>query len=91
MARSKGQREKPAAAGFDEALNRLAQTSPREARQGAAEDERVRLVQRQESEPPLLIYATDRGVAVELRVDANTFWATRSQWLKCSASREPND
>lgn len=74
MAKSKGKHQRPAA-GFDEALNRLARTSSQEVR----EDERLRLVQREDTGPPLLIYATDRGVNVELRVDANTFWATQGQ------------
>jgi hypothetical protein len=76
---SKGKQKGPAAAGFDEALNRLAGTPAREVREEMAEEERLRLVQREGAGPPLLIYATDKGVTVELRVDANTFWATQGQ------------
>jgi hypothetical protein len=74
MAKPPGKRQKPAAPSIDAALDRLSQ---RASGQDGAEDERVRLVQRDGDAHPLLIYATDKGINVELRVDANTFWATQ--------------
>jgi hypothetical protein len=88
MTRPKGKHQKPAAAGFDEALNRLAQLHPREAPEEMA-DGRLRLVQHEDDGPPLLIYATDRGVNVELRVDANTFWATQGQMAEMFGVTQP--
>jgi hypothetical protein len=88
MTRPKGKHQKPAAAGFDEALNRLAQLHPREAPEEMA-DGRMRLVQHEDDGPPLLIYATDRGVNVELRVDANTFWATQGQMAEMFGVTQP--
>jgi hypothetical protein len=64
---------------FDEALQRFAQTDPADVRQEIAVDERLRLVQREESGHPLLIYATDRGPEVELPYRNQTFWATQDQ------------
>ena len=67
---------------FNEALERFALTDPKEVEQEAAkdaQDQRVRLVRRDADGPPLLIYATDRGMNVELRVEASSFWATQAQ------------
>jgi hypothetical protein len=67
---------------FEEALERFALTDPKEVQGEIArdiEDQRIRLVQRDEGGPPLLIYATDRGISVDLRVEANSFWATQGQ------------
>jgi len=67
---------------INRALERLAQTDLAEVRQEIAkdaEDQRVHLVQREEGGAPLLMYATPEGVNVELRVDANSFWASQEQ------------
>jgi hypothetical protein len=47
--------------------------------QDVAEDQRLHLVQREPGGSPLLIYATDRGINVELRVEVGSFWATQAQ------------
>jgi hypothetical protein len=75
---------KPLKPGMDlnEALDRFAQIGPAESGQQVAkavEDERLRLVQREVSGPPLLIYATGKGINVELRVEASSFWASQDQ------------
>jgi hypothetical protein len=67
---------------FNEALERFAQTDPAEVRQEiakAVQDQRVRLVQREEGGHPLLIYGTDRGVRVDLAYRGQTLWATQQQ------------
>jgi hypothetical protein len=51
---------------FNEALERFALTDPKEVQQEIAKDahdQRVRLVQRGEGGPPLLMYMTEQGVA----------------------------
>jgi hypothetical protein len=73
---------------FNEALQRFAQTDPAEVREEIAkdvEDQRVRLVQRDEGGHPLLIYTTDRGVNVELPVIQSSFWATQQQMAELFA------
>lgn len=63
---------------FNEALERFAATAPSEVA-SAAQDERVRLVEREGSAHPLLIYATPKGVNVDLAYRDGTFWATQQQ------------
>src|SRR5688572_30383954 len=73
---------------FNEALERFAQTDPAEVREEIAkdvEDQRVRLVQREDSGHQLLIYTTDRGVNVELPVIQSSFWATQQQMAELFA------
>ena len=44
-------------------------------------DERVRLVQREDAGHPLLIYATPKGVQVDLAFRGGTLWATQVQMV----------
>lgn len=61
------------------------ETPERSVRVPLSEDERgqgraVRLVRRQgDDAPPILIYATDKGVKLELRVTASELWMTQAQ------------
>lgn len=62
---------------FDEALERFAAVTPAEL--GSSESDQVRLVERDGVAHPLLIYATPRGINVDLAYRGNTFWATQDQ------------
>lgn len=66
---------------FDKTLRRFAQTGPIEVQQEKVEDteQRVRLVEREDSLHPLLIYATSMGITVDLSVRDGTLWATQDQ------------
>lgn len=74
----KKKHEKPQATDlpFDEALERFAQADPAEM---AAEADRVRLVERDGLAHPLLIYATPKGINVDLAYRGSTLWATQDQ------------
>jgi hypothetical protein len=66
---------------FDEALGRFTQTGTEEAQKAveATNDERVRLIEREEAAHPLLIYPTAQGVKVELPWREGTLWASQDQ------------
>jgi hypothetical protein len=82
MPKRNSQKPLKTAMDFNEALERIAPTDSKDPQQEIvtdAHDQRVHLVQRGEGGPPLLMYMTDRGVNVELRVEANSFWASQEQ------------
>ena len=55
-----------------------------------SKDQQVRLVRRVEGGDPLLIYATDRGVKVELPYKDETLWATQKQMAEMFGVTVPN-
>lgn len=65
---------------FAEALERFSQADPREVRE-AIEGERKALVPLVEDDNGhrFLVYATEKGVRVDLRYDGDTFWASQAQ------------
>lgn len=83
MAKAPRKHQKPLTidADFDETLRRFAQTDPKEVEAEIAKDadQRVRLVGREESAHPLLIYATPKGINVDLAVHDGSLWATQKQ------------
>jgi hypothetical protein len=83
MAKTPRKNQKPLTidAEFDDTLRRFAQTDPKEIAAEIAKDaeQRVRLVGREDAAHPLLIYATPKGIAVDLAVRDGTLWATQSQ------------
>jgi hypothetical protein len=66
---------------FEDTLRRFAQTDPKEVDAEILKDadQRVRLVGREESAHPLLIYATPKEIKVDLAVHDGTLWATQKQ------------
>jgi hypothetical protein len=68
-------------ADFDETLRRFAQADPKEVEAEIAKDneQRVRLVGREDEAHPLLIYASPKGINVDLAVHDGTLWATQKQ------------
>lgn len=83
MTKAKRKYEKPLKieASFDEALERLAKTDPAEVNASieAEKEGRVRLIERGDAAHPLLIYATPKGINVDLAVRDGTLWASQSQ------------
>ena len=61
---------------LDAATERFAQAEPS---QDAARDDKVRLVEREGSEHPLLIYATPKGIRVDLPYRDDSLWASQRQ------------
>jgi hypothetical protein len=79
--KKRGNYDKPLALDLDfgEALERLAQTDPKEADEEASKAQALRLVQHEEGGPSFLIYATDRGIKTELRFEGETPWFSYQQ------------
>lgn len=79
--KKRGNYEKPVALDLDfgEALERFAQTDPKEADEEATKGQALRLVQHEEGGPSFLIYATDRGIKAELRFEGETPWFNTRQ------------
>lgn len=74
MAKTKQRQARPIkSAEIDEALNRFLQT------ERPLVDDRVALVERANSQYPLLIYASPKGMNVDLTVRDGTLWATQKQ------------
>lgn len=75
----KRKHDKPLASNmdFDEALGRFASVDPKEV--DTAQDERVRLIEREGIAHPLLIYATPKGISVDLPYRDRTLWANQQQ------------
>ncbi len=65
---------------LDEALERFAGVPLDEVKEEEAKGREVRLVQREgDDAPPILFYATDKGVKLELRVTDGELWLTQLQ------------
>jgi hypothetical protein len=65
---------------LDEALERFAVVPLAEAKEEKAKGRAVQLVQREgDSAPPILFYATDKGVKLELRFTDGEPWMTQAQ------------
>jgi hypothetical protein len=74
-------REKPFALDmpFAEALNRFAQTDPKETPTMSNLDSPLPLVEDAETGDHFLIYSTSEGVRVDLQVEDGTFWTSQSK------------
>ncbi|HVZ05386.1 RhuM family protein [Hyphomicrobium sp.] len=84
MAKFTRKHQKPPAidADFDETLRRFARTDTKQVDAEIAKEDSerpVRLVGHEDSAHPLLIYATPKGINVELPFRDGTFWATQDQ------------
>ena len=83
MAKSKSKLDKTdsTAKGVDEALGRFAQADAEAAGDEAdpLRDARVRLVERDGTGHPLLIYSTAKGMHVDLAYRGSSLWATQDQ------------
>lgn len=65
---------------FEEALERFAGVPLVEANEAEAKSREVHLVQREgDGAPPILFYATEKGVKLELRVADGEIWSTQAQ------------
>ena len=79
MAKSKVKPKKPdLAKGIDRAVEHLGQAGANEPSQSKSGSEKVRLVE-DDTGHRILIYATSKGINVELRFDGDTFWASQAQ------------
>ena len=79
MAKSKPRHIKPAAPkSVDEAVERLGQFGKYEPPETDSGGEKVRLVE-DDTGARVLIYATEKGINVDLRYDCETFWASQAQ------------
>lgn len=78
-------------ADFDETLRRFAQTNPKEVEAEIAKDgeQPVRLVGHEDAAHPLLIYATPKGINVELPYREGTLWATQKQMAEMFGVQVP--
>lgn len=93
MAKAPRKHQKPLTidADFDETLRRFAQTDPKEVDGEIAQDaeQRVRLVGHEDEAHPLLIYATPKGINVELPYRQGTLWATQKQMAEMFGVQVP--
>ncbi len=79
MAKSKARPKKPAPAkGLDQAIERLDQAGANGPSTTESDDQKVRLIE-DDTGRRVLIYATSKGIDVELRFEGDTFWATQAQ------------